>query len=62
MGVRKRGHVLILERKVMQQCNDVKQLSSDDTKRLTHNHNVGVVTHIAGGSAKVNDTLRLRAL
>ena len=62
MRIRQRGHVLVLIRETRQQVHHVEQLAAHDLQALAHDNHIGVVTHIAGRRAQMDDARRLRAL
>ena len=62
MRVRQRRHVLVLIREIRQQVHHVEQLAAHDLQALAHDNHIGVVTHIAGRRAQMDDARRLRAL
>ena len=62
MRIRQRGHCLVLIREIRQQVHHVEQLAPHDLQALAHDNHVGVVAHIAGRRAQMDDARRLRAL
>ena len=62
VGVGEAGHVLVLGGELRQIGNDADELFAHQFKALPHDDDIGVVAHIAAGSAQMDDALRLGAL
>ena len=62
MGKGKSGKILILIGKLGQYADEGNQLLQDDLSGLVHEDQIGVVSHIAGGSAQVDDGTGMGAL
>ncbi len=58
----KRRLIFIFARKSGKCRNDIYKLFVHQTQCIPHDDNVRIVTHIAAGCSKVNDSLGLRAL